>query len=148
MIEMAKEILSTENVLLNETAATKEEAIRMAGQILVDNGYVDESYLEQMQEREKITTTYMGNFVAIPHGTEDAKKAVKHSGLSIIQLREGVDFGDGNIAKIIIGIAGKDNEHLEILSQIAIVCSEEENVEELIQADSKETLISMFNEVN
>ncbi|MCA0993533.1 PTS mannitol transporter subunit IIA [Bacillus hwajinpoensis] len=145
---MAKEILSTENVLLNETAATKEEAIRMAGQILVDNGYVDESYLEQMQEREKITTTYMGNSVAIPHGTEDAKKAVKHSGLSIIQLREGVDFGDGNIAKIIIGIAGKDNEHLEILSQIAIVCSEEENVEELIQADSKETLISMFNEVN
>jgi mannitol PTS system EIIA component len=145
---MAKEILSTENVLLNETAATKEEAIRMAGQILIDNGYVDESYLEQMQEREKITTTYMGNFVAIPHGTEDAKKAVKHSGLSIIQLREGVDFGDGNIAKIIIGIAGKDNEHLEILSQIAIVCSEEENVEELIQADSKETLISMFNEVN
>jgi mannitol PTS system EIIA component len=145
---MAKEILSTENVLLNETAATKEEAIRMAGQILVDNGYVDESYLEQMQEREKITTTYMGNSVAIPHGTEDAKKAVKHSGLSIIQLREGVDFGDGNIAKIIIGIAGKDNEHLDILSQIAIVCSEEENVEELIQADSKETLISMFNEVN
>ncbi|MGA9290620.1 MAG: PTS sugar transporter subunit IIA [Anaerobacillus sp.] len=145
---MAKEILSTENVLLNETAATKEEAIRMAGQILVDNGYVDESYLEQMQEREKITTTYMGNSVAIPHGTEDAKKAVKHSGLSIVQLREGVDFGDGNIAKIIIGIAGKDNEHLEILSQIAIVCSEEENVEELIQADSKETLISMFNEVN
>ncbi|PFG02735.1 PTS sugar transporter subunit IIA [Bacillus sp. es.036] len=145
---MAKEILSTENVLLNETAATKEEAIRMAGQILVDNGYVDESYLEQMQEREKITTTYMGNSVAIPHGTEDAKKAVKHSGLSIIQLREGVDFGGGNIAKIIIGIAGKDNEHLEILSQIAIVCSEEENVEELIQADSKETLISMFNEVN
>ncbi|MBF0709513.1 PTS sugar transporter subunit IIA [Alkalihalobacillus hwajinpoensis] len=145
---MAKEILSTENVLLNETAATKEEAIRMAGQILVDNGYVDESYLEQMQEREKITTTYMGNSVAIPHGTEDAKKAVKHSGLSIIQLREGVDFGDGNIAKIIIGIAGKDNEHLEILSQIAIVCSEEENVEELIQAESKETLISMFNEVN
>lgn len=145
---MAKEILSTENVLLNETAATKEEAIRMAGQILVDNGYVDESYLEQMQEREKMTTTYMGNSVAIPHGTEDAKKAVKHSGLSIIQLREGVDFGDGNIAKIIIGIAGKDNEHLEILSQIAIVCSEEENVEELIQADSKETLISMFNEVN
>ncbi len=145
---MAKEILSTENVLLNETAATKEDAIRMAGQILVDNGYVDESYLEQMQEREKITTTYMGNSVAIPHGTEDAKKAVKHSGLSIIQLREGVDFGDGNIAKIIIGIAGKDNEHLEILSQIAIVCSEEENVEELIQADSKETLISMFNEVN
>ncbi|TKD67492.1 PTS sugar transporter subunit IIA [Pseudalkalibacillus hwajinpoensis] len=145
---MAKEILSTENVVLNEKASSKAEAIRMAGQILVDNGYVEASYVDQMLEREEITTTYMGNSVAIPHGTEDAKKAVKNSGLSIVQLRDGVDFGDGNIAKIIIGIAGKDNEHLEILSQIAIVCSEEENVEQLIQADSKETLISMFDEVN
>ncbi|MBN8211015.1 PTS sugar transporter subunit IIA [Bacillus sp. NTK071] len=145
---MAKEILSTENVVLNEKASSKAEAIRMAGQILVDNGYVEASYVDQMLEREEITTTYMGNSVAIPHGTEDAKKAVKNSGLSIVQLRDGVDFGDGNIAKIIIGIAGKDNEHLEILSQIAIVCSEEENVEQLIQADSKETLISLFDEVN
>ncbi|KMM36340.1 PTS sugar transporter subunit IIA [Guptibacillus hwajinpoensis] len=145
---MNKEILATENVVLNEKASSKEEAIRMAGQILVDNGYVEASYVDQMLEREKLTTTYMGNSVAIPHGTEDAKKAVKSSGLSIVQLREGVDFGDGNIAKIIVGIAGKDNEHLEILSQIAIVCSEEENVEQLIQADSKETLISMFDEVN
>lgn len=145
---MAKEILATENVVLNEKASSKEEAIRMAGQILVDNGYVEASYVDQMLEREKLTTTYMGNSVAIPHGTEDAKKAVKSSGLSIVQLREGVDFGEGNIAKIIVGIAGKDNEHLEILSQIAIVCSEEENVEQLIQADSKETLISMFDEVN
>ncbi|MDP4553220.1 PTS sugar transporter subunit IIA [Alkalihalobacillus macyae] len=145
---MNKEILATENVVLNEKASSKEEAIRMAGQILVDNGYVEASYVDQMLEREKLTTTYMGNSVAIPHGTEDAKKAVKSSGLSIVQLREGVDFGDGNTAKIIVGIAGKDNEHLEILSQIAIVCSEEENVEQLIQADSKETLISMFDEVN
>lgn len=145
---MAKEILSTENIVLNEQAGSKEDAIRLAGDILVKNGYVDESYVDQMFEREKITTTYMGNFVAIPHGTEDAKKAVKHSGLSIVQLRDGVDFGDGSIAKLIIGIAGKDNEHLEILSQIAIVCSEEENVEKLIQAEDKETFISMFDEVN
>ncbi|WP_377889926.1 PTS sugar transporter subunit IIA [Alkalihalobacillus sp. R86527] len=145
---MANDILSKENIVLNEKAATKEDAIRLAGDILVNKGYVEESYVDQMFEREKITTTYMGNFVAIPHGTEDAKKAVNHSGLSIVQLREGVDFGDGNIAKLIIGIAGKDNEHLEILSQIAIVCSEEENVEKLIQAEDKETFISMFNEVN
>ncbi|MCA0987600.1 PTS sugar transporter subunit IIA [Guptibacillus algicola] len=145
---MANDILSKENIVLNEKAATKEDAIRLAGEILVNKGYVEESYVDQMFEREKITTTYMGNYVAIPHGTEDAKKAVNHSGLSIVQLREGVDFGDGNIAKLIIGIAGKDNEHLEILSQIAIVCSEEENVEKLIQAEDKETFISMFNEVN
>lgn len=145
---MANDILSKENIVLNEKAATKEDAIRLAGEILVNKGYVEESYVDQMFEREKITTTYMGNYVAIPHGTEDAKKAVNHSGLSIVQLREGVDFGDGNIAKLIIGIAGKDNEHLDILSQIAIVCSEEENVEKLIQAEDKETFISMFNEVN
>ena len=74
----------------------------------------------------------MGNFVAIPHGTDEAKSEVKESGIAIIQVPEGVDFGDGNIVKLIFGIAGKGNEHLDILSNIAIVVSEEENVEEIV----------------
>ena len=78
-----------------------------------------------MLEREEMTTTFMGNLVAIPHGTDDAKKEVQNSGIAIIQVPEGVDFGDGNIVKLIIGIAGKGDEHLDILSNIAIVVSEE-----------------------
>ncbi len=76
------------------------------------------------------------------------KKEVLATGLSVVTVPDGVDFGDGNIVKLLIGIAGKGDEHLEILSQIAIICSEEENVEKLIQASSKEEIITLLNEVN
>ncbi|MET1030905.1 PTS sugar transporter subunit IIA [Domibacillus tundrae] len=140
-------ILSAENIVLNQQLGSKEEAIRATGQVLVDRGYVEPAYIEKMLEREQLTTTYMGNFVAIPHGTEDAKSAVKESGIAIIQVPNGVSF-DGNEVKLLIGIAGKGDEHLEILSQIAIVCSEEDNVLQIVNASSKEEILAMFDEVN
>ncbi|MFD1451166.1 MULTISPECIES: PTS sugar transporter subunit IIA [Oceanobacillus] len=145
---MAKEILSTENIELGVQVSSKEEAVRYVGGILLNNGYVKENYIDKMLEREEIATTFMGNSLAIPHGTEDAKKEVLATGLSVVTVPDGVDFGDGNIVKLLIGIAGKGDEHLEILSQIAIICSEEENVEKLIQASSKEEIITLLNEVN
>ncbi|BDG32445.1 mannitol-specific phosphotransferase enzyme IIA component [Parageobacillus thermoglucosidasius] len=141
-------ILQKENIVLRAQVENKTEAIRLAGQILVDHGYVEDAYIDKMFEREALTSTYMGNFVAIPHGTEDAKQFVKHSGISIVQIPDGVDFGDGNIAKLLIGIAGKNNEHLEILSKIAIVCSEEEHVETMIKAATEEEILRLLSEVN
>ncbi|MFP3719098.1 PTS sugar transporter subunit IIA [Niallia circulans] len=140
-------ILKKENIILNSSLASKEEAIKKAGQILVEQGYVSEDYVPAMLQREEISSTYMGNFLAIPHGTDEAKTAVLNSGLSVIQAPNGVDFGDGNIVKLIIGIAGKDGEHLELLSQIAIVCSELENVEKLVAAKSEEEIIQILSEV-
>ncbi|SDJ23891.1 PTS sugar transporter subunit IIA [Salimicrobium halophilum] len=140
-------VLTPENIRLNESIASKEEAIREVGGILLEQGYIEEAYIDTMMEREEITSTYMGNYVAIPHGTEDAKKAVKETGISIITAPDGVDFGDGNIVKLIIGIAGKGNEHLDILSKIAIVCSEEENIDRILNASSKDEIIDIFNEV-
>ena len=144
---MIQTVLPTENVLLKVEAKTSEEAIRLAGSVLVKNGFVEESYIEKMIEREQSLTTYMGNFIAIPHGTEESKEEVISSGISILQIPDGVDFGNGNIVKVVFGIAGKNNEHLDLLSQIAILCSEEENVHKLIAASSKEELINMFSEV-
>ncbi|MFB7138165.1 PTS sugar transporter subunit IIA [Gottfriedia sp. NPDC056225] len=144
---MIQTVLPTENILLNVEAKTKEEAIRLAGSVLVKNGYVKENYIEKMIEREESLTTYMGNFIAIPHGTEESKQEVISSGISILQIPDGVDFGNGNIVKVVFGIAGKNNEHLDLLSQIAILCSEEENVHKLVAATLKEELISMFSEV-
>lgn len=140
-------ILKKENIILNSSLASKEEAIKKAGQILVEQGYVSEDYVPAMLQREEISSTYMSNFLAIPHGTDEAKTAVLNSGLSVIQAPNGVDFGDGNIVKLIIGIAGKDGEHLELLSQIAIVCSEMENVEKLVAAKSEEEIIQILSEV-
>ncbi|WP_374722216.1 PTS sugar transporter subunit IIA [Peribacillus tepidiphilus] len=141
-------ILKKENIFLNQKVSNKEEAIKIAGQILVDQGYVKEEYITEMLKREELTSTYMGNYLAIPHGTEEGKAAVLHSGLSVVQVPEGVDFGNGNIVKILIGIAGKDNEHLDILSKIAIVCSEVENVEKLVNAQSVEEILQLLGEVN
>jgi PTS system mannitol-specific IIA component len=145
---MTNSILTKDNIRLNETVGTKEEAIRLTGSILVDKGYVDAGYIEKMLEREELTSTYMGNFLAIPHGTEDSKQFVKESGISFIQVPQGVDFGNGNIVKLLIGIAGKNNEHLDILSNIAIVCSEEENIEKLVNATTAEEILSIFEGVN
>jgi PTS system mannitol-specific IIA component len=145
---MAKEVLAKENIKLNESLNTKEEAVRFTGQILVDHGYVEPVYIEQMLEREELTSTFMGNFVAIPHGTEEAKSNVRETGLSVVTVPDGVDYGDGNIVKILIGIAGKGDEHLEILSKIAIVLSEEENIQSLLDAGTEEEVIRIFDEVN
>jgi PTS system mannitol-specific IIA component len=145
---VAKEILTTNNIELNLNFPDKEEAIRHTGEILVKNGYVKKTYVKKMLEREEVTSTFIGNNVAIPHGTEDAKKAVKETGLSVVTVPEGVDFGDGNMAKILIGIAGKGDEHLEILSKIALVCSEEENIQKILDAGTKEEIIAIFDEVN
>ncbi|MGE8079807.1 PTS sugar transporter subunit IIA [Peribacillus loiseleuriae] len=145
---MSLSILSTANIVLNAEVENKESAIRLTGSVLVERGYVESAYIEKMLEREELTSTYMGNFVAIPHGTEDAKQSVKESGIAIIQVPGGVDFGNGNLVKLLIGIAGKGDEHLDILSKIAIVCSEEENVISIVNAASEEEILDLFEGVN
>ncbi|WP_099158816.1 PTS sugar transporter subunit IIA [Virgibacillus ndiopensis] len=145
---MTKEVLSKECIQLNKTLTSKEEAIRYSGTVLVNNGYVDASYVDKMLEREELTSTFMGNHVAIPHGTEDAKNLVKETGLSVVTVPNGVDFGDGNIVKVLIGIAGKGDEHLEVLSKIAIVLSDEENIQKIVDTRSEEEILGLFDEVN
>src|SRR5699024_9576362 len=145
---MTKQILAENNIELNVPLTNREDAIRHVGEILVRNGYVKETYIDKMLAREQLTTTYIGNQVAIPHGTEDSRDDVIATGISLITVPEGVDFGNGNIAKVIIGIADKGDEHLEILSNIAIVCSEEANVQKIAEANTKEEIISLFDEVN
>ena len=141
---MNHNLLSSNNILLNVASGSKTDLIIQTGKVLVNNGHVDESYIEKMLEREEITSTYMGNCVAIPHGTEASKSSILSSGIAVLQVPQGVDFGNGNTAKVLIGIAGKNGEHLEILSKIAIVLSEKENVEKIIHATSQEEILTLF----
>jgi mannitol PTS system EIICBA or EIICB component len=141
------ELLREENVFLNQQFANKEEAIRFAGRALVNAGYVKESYIEAMIARDELTSTYMGNDVAIPHGTEEAKKDVLKSGFTVLQIPDGVDF-DGQKARLIFGIAGKDGTHLEILSGIAVTCSDMENIEKMVKATSARELMDIINVEN
>jgi PTS system mannitol-specific IIA component len=142
------EILTPETIELQAKLGSQEEAIRRAGALLVENGNVEERYVDSMFEREKSVSTYMGNAVAIPHGTNDSKQWVARSGLSIITVPDGVAYGeDGDVAKLVIGIAGKGDEHLELLSKIALVVSEEENVEKIVRSQTKEELMAFFDEM-
>ena len=145
------DILTIENIKLNQHFTTKESAIRAAGEVLVLAGYVEADYVDAMVQRENDVTTYMGNFIAIPHGTDEAKKYIKKSGISIIQGPNGVDFGtpeEEKMVTVLFGIAGVENEHLDILSQIAIFCSDIDNVVELASAQTAEEIVTLLQEVD
>ena len=132
------EILKVENILTGLAPESKEEAIRRVGQILYDSGYVDVSYIDAMIERENLTTTYMGMGLAIPHGTSEAKAAVRKSGIAVLQYPEGVEFGDEK-AHLIIGIAGVGDSHLEILAKVSEALEDEEVLDRLSKsADASE----------
>ncbi len=141
---MDKAILNENNILLNLGSEPKNQAIARVGRLLVQNGYVTEEYVIGMQLREASLTTYVGNGISIPHGMPEYMKYIQRSGIVVVQYPEGIDFGEGNLAYILIGIAGKDDEHMEILSSIALVCQEEENVLQLRQASSKQAIIEIL----
>ncbi|MGY3750281.1 PTS sugar transporter subunit IIA [Vagococcus acidifermentans] len=139
-------VFEEKNIRLNQQFKTKKEAIIQAGTVLVENGYVDSSYIEDMLKREKEVSTYIGNNVAIPHGIVKSVDKIHHSGISFLQVPEGVSYEEG-IAYLVIGIAGKNNEHLEILGKIANVCSDINNVEMLRFAKDKHEIMKILKEV-
>ncbi|EGQ1290880.1 PTS mannitol transporter subunit IIA [Staphylococcus pseudintermedius] len=140
-------LLRDENILLNQSISTQEEAIEKAGQLLVDSGVVKAGYVQAMKDREQIVSTFMGNALAIPHGTDEAKNEVIASGLSLLQIPEGL-LWNGEEVKVVIGIAGKDGEHLDLLSQIAMTFSEEENIHKIVNAASPQAIRQVFEEAN
>jgi PTS system mannitol-specific IIA component len=128
-------------------ARTKDDAIREAGQILVDAGAVSPAYVDAMFEREKSVSTYMGNYLAIPHGTNEAKDAITRSAISVVRYDDPIDW-NGNEVRFAVGIAGVENGHLEILGKIAVVFSDSEEVDKLLAARSADELYSLLEAVN
>ncbi|MCI1966952.1 MAG: PTS sugar transporter subunit IIA [Oscillospiraceae bacterium] len=143
---MAKEILATKNIILNQQSETKQEAIERVGNMLVKSGYANPKYIDGMKEREAKFTTYIGNGIAIPHGVNEYKKEILETGLVIVQYPNGVDFGKGNTAYLVIGIAGKGEEHLQILTKIALTVQDQKNVERLRYAKTAQEILSIIEE--
>lgn len=135
--------LKKDNIKIGLPTTTKEEAIRMAGRILVDGGYVQESYIDAMVQRDSELSTYIGNGTAIPHGVSEAKKLIMHTGISILQFPEGVDF-DGNLVHLVVGIAGVGNEHLMILANLAEIVEDEEKVRLLTETKDVDYILRQF----
>ena len=141
------DILTLEQIKVPGTATNKDDAIREAGQILVDAGAVGPEYVDAMFEREKSVSTYMGNYLAIPHGTNEAKDTIARSALSGVRYDPPIDW-DGNEVRFAVGIAGVDDGHLAILNKIALVFSDTDEVDKLIAAGSAEELYRLLHAVN
>lgn len=129
-----KELLYRENIRVNCEPMDKEQVIRSVGQLLANSGYVDQPYVDAMVEREKTVSTYMGSGLALPHGVEAAKKEVKASGIAVMTFPKGIDWG-GEEVRVVIGIAGVGDEHLDILATIADKMMDESAADRLATGD-------------
>lgn len=140
-------ILTPESVVLAGNATTRDAAIDEAGRLLLARGAVDEGYLAAMHDREETVSTYMGSFLAIPHGTNAAKDHIFRSAVSVVRYPQGIDW-DGPKARFVVAVAGLNNEHLHILSAIAKVFTDQDSVQRLEAATSVDEVLAIFAKVN
>jgi PTS system mannitol-specific IIA component len=141
------ELLDRRAIRLAETAADRDDAIRRTGQALIDVGAVDESYVDAMVERERSVSTYVGEGVAIPHGTLGGKDAVRRDALSFLRFETPVDW-DGAEVYVAIGIAAAGNGHVAILSELAQILLEPDRAEALRAASSADEVLKLLEPVD
>lgn len=137
-------ILNINCIKVGAKAADKWDAITEVGRLLVNGGYVGMEYIDAMIERERMTSTYLGFGIAIPHGTEKGKREVHHTGISIVQYPDGVLF-EGEKTQLVIGIAGVGDEHLELLARISETLQDEQLLERLKKTTDP---VEIYNALN
>ena len=137
------QLLAEQSINLTAEAKDRDDAIRQAGQALLAAGAIDATYIDAMLERENSVSTFVGEGVAIPHGTLAGKDAVKNDALVLLRFPEGVDW-DGNDVRIAIGIAAKGNGHIALLSQLATVLMDPEKAAALRAATTVEQVYALL----
>ncbi|MGY3689046.1 fused PTS fructose transporter subunit IIA/HPr protein [Vibrio coralliilyticus] len=137
--------LTTKDISLQQSFSDKTSAITFLAEALTSKGLVENGYVEGMLNRENQSSTFLGNGIAIPHGTTDTRELVKTTGVSIAHFPEGVEWGDGNTAYVAIGIAAKSDEHLGILKQLTKVLSADGIEAKLKQAKTEDEIIALLN---
>lgn len=139
--------LGADNVFLGLTASNKEQAIRFAGEQLVKGGYVQPEYVEAMLEREKLTPTYLGESIAVPHGTVEAKDRVLKTGVVFCQYPAGVQFGDepDEVARLVIGIAARNNEHIQVITSLTNALDDDSVIEKLAHTTSVQDVLDLLS---
>lgn len=142
--ETGSELLERKNIVLNCEPVAPEEAIRACGRLLVESGYVDEAYIQGMLDREASFSVAIGSHVAIPHGTNDVKPLIKRSGMVVMTYPKGIEW-NGDMVKLVVGIASKGEEHLEILGRIVAIASCDADTDALVATADAEGLFKKLN---
>ena len=140
------EVLIKESILTQQSFLSKEEATIMSGEILLKNGYIEKEYIDSMLEKLETQSfaTYIGNGVAIPHGMAEGSQYVKHTGISVIQVPEGVLWNE-EMAYVIVGIAANSDDHMEVLSALADAIEEEDDAKKLWKETSSEKIYNLLS---
>jgi phosphocarrier protein FPr len=134
--------LTPQNIRIGARAANKNEAIRAAGQVLVESGFIEPGYIESMIGREGQANTYLGNGISIPHGMAKDRELIRATGISVVQLPEGVEWGPGKMAHLIVGIAAKSDEHLGVLAALTDVLDDPARAELLAKTTDPNDIIA------
>jgi mannitol/fructose-specific phosphotransferase system IIA component len=135
-----KEIITRENIVVGLPSEAHEESIKRCGKMLVDAGYVNPRYVEGMIARDRSFSTAIGNYIAIPHGEKEYKEEINKTGLVVLTYPEGIQWGDQEVY-LVIGIAAKGDEHLEILENIVGKLEEGDDVLALVAAASPDAIL-------
>jgi PTS system mannitol-specific IIC component len=138
--------LSRQDVHLGLKADNKEAAIRAAGKLLAERGYVAPDYVNAMLEREQLVSTYLGESIAVPHGTIAAKEFVKRTGIVICQYPAGVAFGDGadEVARLVIGIAARNDEHMQVITRLTNALDEPGLIDRLASTQDPQEFLDLL----
>ena len=139
-------ILSKDRISLQASAVDKADAIRKAGELLVNTGCVLPEYVEGMLTREQSMSTSLGNGVAIPHGIYENRDHILKTGISVLQLTDGVDWDEDEKVFMVIGIAASSDEHVGVLSSLADVIDNEENLAELLKTNDPDVVVKYLGE--
>ncbi|MDR1538900.1 MAG: PTS sugar transporter subunit IIA [Clostridiales bacterium] len=137
------QIIKKENIVLGLAPESHEDAIRRCGKMLVSSGYVNEKYIEGMLARDKSFSTSIGNAIAIPHGEMEYKKEILNTGLVVCTYPKGISW-NGDKVKLVIGIAAKGDEHLEILGKIVDAFEDESAVDAIATGGSVEAVYKIL----
>ena len=139
--------LAAKNIHLGLKAENKQQAIQFAGEQLVKLGYAEPAYIEGMFAREELVSTYLGESIAVPHGTIEAKESVIKTGIVVCQYSDGILFGEDedDIAKLVIGIAAKNDEHISVITTITNALDDPDAIETLINSKDVNKVLSILS---
>lgn len=139
-------ILSRDRISLQASALDKADAIRKAGELLVATGCVLPEYVEGMLNRERSMSTSLGIGVAIPHGMDENRDHVLQTGISVLQLIDGVDWDEGEKVFLVIGIAATSDEHVGVLANLAEVVEDEQSLADLMKTNDPDVIVKYLGE--
>ena len=136
------ETISSQCVKLDAKVTTKTEAICLAGRLLVAAGYMDAAYVDSMLRREQVANTLLGAGVAIPHGMVEDRNLIRRTGVAVVQVRNGVDWRDGERARLVVAVAAQSDEHIALLRRLTRLMQRPGSIDLLVDSDDPDLVLA------